>query len=254
MQKDIDLARADLFPQTSLSTSISAVDDITALSYQGAQGQINWLGSGNVSQVILGEPQFANVAIQKMLKKSEEYYLKQTQLDLIIDLTSAYLNVLQAQQNLRIQQQNVSVTKDNFDISKAKEAIGYIGASDLNRWKSELALGNINLNDAYATLRQAKFHLNQLLNRPINEPFNLEEVTLESQMLMISDGRLQLVDNYGTLDKFADFLVAEGMKKPARTGAGGYGHYRTKALGYVPRKGFLPASSLLDRASQPGLQ
>ena len=58
---------------------------------------------------------------------------------------------------MRIQNDNVGVTRENYDISKAKEAVGYSGASHLYRWQSELALKNIDLNDATAQLQQAKY-------------------------------------------------------------------------------------------------
>ena len=206
-QTDVDIANSDRAPQLDVSTSASVVDGLTALSYQGAQGEINWVASANVSQVIYSEPLLANIAIQKLLKKGEEYELQQAQMDLIIDVAEAYLNILQAQANLNIQQKNVEVTKENFNISKSKNAIGYEGAADLYRWEAELATKNIELNTAFARLQQAKFRLNQLLNRPINEPFSIQNETLQEQMLLITDGRLQLIDDYGDVYKFTDFIV-----------------------------------------------
>ena len=211
-QKDIDLAIADLFPQVDISSSYQVIDDITALSRQGSQGQFNWLAGGSFSQVVLSEPTFANVAIQRLLKKSAEMGMLQTQLDLVIDVSTAYLNYLQAKSNLDIQLQNVEVTRENYHIAKAKEAVGYSGASDLYRWEAQLASANIDLNDAVATLDQTRFQINQLLNRPIEQSFQIEDVSLEEQMIMISDERLDLIDNYGQLVKFANFLVDEAMQ------------------------------------------
>ena len=104
--------------------------------------------------------------------------LRQVQLDVVLETTTAFLGILQARSFVRIQNENVNVTKNNYDIAKAKESVGYSGASDLNRWASELALKNVDLTDAYAQLRQAQFNLNLLLNRPIKEVFRTEEVTL----------------------------------------------------------------------------
>ncbi len=204
---EIGIAKADLLPQIDASTSISVTDELTAFSRQGAQGRGNWILSGNLSQVVFAEPILANVAIQKMLKESEEKQLLQTQLDVVIDVTNAYMNILFAKSNLDIQQQNVERNKENYDISKAKEAIGYSGASDINRWEAELANSNIELNNAFAGLRQAKFQLNQLLNRPINEPIDIAEATIEESALIFADERMVFIDDYGSLDKFSNFLV-----------------------------------------------
>ncbi|MEM9822740.1 MAG: TolC family protein, partial [Bacteroidota bacterium] len=210
---EIDLAKADLLPQANVSTVVSASDELTTLSRQGAQGRANWLLNAELSQTVFAEPLLANVTIQKLLQKSEEQALLQTQLDVIIDVTSAYMNILFAKSNLNIQQQNVERNKENFDIAKAKEAIGYTGASDINRWEAELANANIELNNAFASLRQAKFQLNQLLNRPINEPVEIEDASLEASALLIADSRLDVIDNYGTLEKFSDFLVGYAMER-----------------------------------------
>lgn len=204
---EIGIAKADLLPQIDVSTSLSYTDELTALSRQGAQGRGNWLLSGSASQVVFAEPVLANVAIQKMLKESEEKQLLQTQLDVVIDVTNAYMNILFAKSNLNIQQQNVERNKDNFDISKAKEAIGSSGASDINRWEAELANANIELNNAFAALRQGKFQLNQLLNRPINEPVDISESTIAESMLILSDERMVFINDYGSLDKLSNFLV-----------------------------------------------
>lgn len=205
---EIGVAKADLFPQVDVSTSLSLTDELTAFSRQGAQGRANWILSGSLSQVVFAEPILANVAIQKMLKASEEKQLLQTQLDVVIDVTNAYMNILFAKSNLNIQQQNVERNKENYNISKAKEAIGYSGASDINRWEAELANANIELNNAFAGLRQAKFQLNQLLDRPINEPVDVAEATIQESMLIFSDERMVFINDYGSLDKFSNFLVA----------------------------------------------
>jgi len=207
---EIGIAKSDLLPQVEASTSLSMTDELTAFSRQGAQGRGNWILSGSASQVIFAEPILANVAIQKMLKESEEKQLLQTQLDVVIDVTNAYMNILFAKNNLNIQEQNVKRNKDNYNISKAKEAIGYTGASDINRWEAELANAKINLNNAFAGLRQGKFQLNQLLNRPINEPMDIADATIAESMIMITDERVNFINDYGTLDIFADFIVGYG--------------------------------------------
>ncbi len=204
---EIGIAKADLLPQVDASTSFSLTDELTTFSRQGAQGRANWILSGSASQVIFAEPVLANVAIQKMLKESEEKQLLQTQLDVVIDVTNAYMNILFAKSNLNIQQQNVERNKDNYNISKAKEAIGYTGASDINRWEAELANANIELNNAFAGLRQAKFQLNQLLNRPINEPVDITEATIAESKLIFADERMVFISDYGSLDKFSNFMV-----------------------------------------------
>lgn len=213
-QKEVGLALSDILPQIEASTSVVQLDSRTAANSFGSQGETNWFLNGSLSQVVLAEPALANIKIQKLLQAGEEYGLQQTQLDIVLDAATAFLNVLQARTGVEIQKENVQLTKENYDIARTKEAVGYSGASDINRWESELAQRNIQLNDAQAQYRQAVFALNQLLNREIAEGIQLENATLGQQLLMVTDNRiLDLVKDYGALAKFSDFLVQEGMER-----------------------------------------
>ena len=210
--KEVGLANATLRPQLDVSTSLSMIDELSSANSFGAQGRVNWVASGTFSQVVLSEPALANVAIQKFLQKSSDFELQQAQMDAVLDASSAYLNLLQALSLVKIQNENLLVTQENYDISKAKEAVGYSGASDIARWESELAQSNINLNNATAQLQQARFQVNQLLNRPIDEEFQVDTIALSESDLLVNDPRLlAAVSNYGVLQKFSDFLVREAM-------------------------------------------
>lgn len=211
-EKDVHLAKAELRPTVEASSSFSVIDDMSASTSFGTRGRLNWLASGTLSQIIYSEPALANVAIQKLLLENQREVFNQAELDLVLDAATVFLNVLQAKSFVRIQNENVKVTKNNLDIANAKEAVGYSGATDINRWRSELALANIDLNDAQAQLRQAQFALNQFLNYPIDDPFQTEDVSMGDQFLMVNDERiLGLVKDYGALQKYADFLVEEAL-------------------------------------------
>ncbi len=212
-QKDYQTAVSNLLPEISANTSFTGVDAQTASTSFGVQGRVGWLAGGSLSQVFFSEPVYANIKINKLLRESEKFALKETQLNAVLDASQAYLNVLLAKRNLRIQRENVLLTQENYDIANNKEAVGYTGASDLNRWISELANANINLNNAFAQKRQAEFQLNQLLNLPINQPFRTDSVDLEEPILLITDERIvEFVNDYGDLEVFGDFMVDEAFR------------------------------------------
>ncbi len=211
-QKDMQLARANYLPQVEGNATYSILDKRTAENSFGQQGRYTLSVGGTVSQIIFSEPAIANIQSQKLLQKGQEEGFRQVQLDVILDLATAYLNLLQANTLVEINIENVQVTKENYDIAQAKEAVGYTGATDINRWTSELAQRNIELRRAQAQFKQAQFQLNQLLNRPIDEAFNVEDITLQQQMLYVTDQRiLSLIQNYRDLKRFSDFLVEEAI-------------------------------------------
>ena len=156
-QKDVQLAKTEFLPQLNANSAVSLLDPNTAEGSFGTRGRVNWSVGSSLSQLVYSEPAIANLAIQKLLQEGEENGLQVTQLDVVLDAASAFLSVLQAKSFMDIQSSNVGVTLKNLDIAKAKDAVGYSGATDLNRWKSELALNKIDLNDAQTQFRQAKY-------------------------------------------------------------------------------------------------
>ena len=205
--QNLKIGQSDLYPQVDVSSVVNYTDEFTAFTRQGAQGRFNGLLSGNATQLIYSEPVLANNTINRYLEESEKLQLLETQLDVIVDVSAAYFNVLFAKNNLYIQQQNVERTKENYNISKTKEAIGYVGNSDINRWEAEMSNASIQLNDAVAQMRQAKYSLNGLLNKEIDSKFTVEEVGLAESAILITDDRMSQINNYGLLEKFSDFLV-----------------------------------------------
>ncbi|MEO1625503.1 MAG: TolC family protein [Bacteroidota bacterium] len=212
--KETGLAKAELLPSVSANGSLLALDENTVQNSFGSRGRLNLAVGAELSQLVYAEPALAGVAIQKLLQKGEQFGLETVQLDVTLDAASLYLNVLQAKSFMDVQAANLSVTRNNLDIARAKDAVGYTGATDLNRWKSELALGKIDLNDAQAQLEQAKYALNQYLNRPIDEAFEMEDIGVANDLLLVNDERLiSRINNEKELSQLADFLVKEALAR-----------------------------------------
>ncbi len=210
--QDVKLAKANLLPQLDVSSSVYLLDENTAGNSFGTRGRGNWVAGANLSQIVFAEPALANVAIQKLLQKGEEAGVNTTQLDVVLDAVEGYLNVLQAKSFMEIQSANVGVTKANLDVAQAKDSVGYSGATDMNRWVAQLALSQIDLNDAQTQFRQAKYALNQKLNKEIKADFEVEDISQNSNMLMVTDNRmLSKINNESELNQLSDFLVIEAM-------------------------------------------
>ncbi len=206
-------AGADLLPQVNGSSNFIRINDAQAQSSFGAQGLYNWSVAGTLSQVIVSEPAFANQAIQKLLQRSAELGFKATQLDVILEVSEAFLQVLQAKAALNIQNQNLEVTRENLNIALAKEQLGYSGQSDVLRLQSELAQRNIDLYEARATFNNARYRVNQLLNRPVDEVFEAEDIVDNQLRLQLIDERLDAaINNFQRLEVVADFLVEEALR------------------------------------------
>ena len=212
-EQEVAIAKSNYLPQVNASASALALDENTVRTSFGTRGYFNVSASATLEQLVLSEPALANIAIQKLLLASEEQALKQSELDVVLDISNAYLGILQGLALVELRNDNVQVTRKNYDIATAKEEVGYGGTSDVFRWQSELALDNVDLNTARAQYRQACFNINALLNRPIKESFEIADIELADSLLLVMDKRLfPLINNPGDLEVFADFLVEEAFK------------------------------------------
>lgn len=213
VEKDVALARSNYLPQLDASGLFTILDNNSVTQAFGFQGRYNLSATVNASQLILSEPALANIMIQKILLESQTQSQRQSELDIILDVTDAYLGILQASKIVELRNQNLTTTRANYNIAKAKEQVGYAGTNDVYRWESELALDNVDLNNAQADLESAKFNLNSLLNRPINEPFKLDDISMQDSVLLVMDKRLfPLINNPGDLELFSNFLVEESFQ------------------------------------------
>jgi len=210
---DVDVARSNLLPQLGAGTTMTVIDDQSVASSFGLQGRYNWTAAATIKQVVLSESAFANVAIQRLLAEGQEAALEASQLDVVLDVGTAYLSVLQAREFLRLQNENLNVTRANYDLAVNQQALGASAATDVYRWESELALGAINVNDAEAQLAQARYNLNQLLDRAVDTEFSLPAFSGQDSLLGIIGGTiLPVLRTPRDIDRLTDFLAAEARR------------------------------------------
>ncbi|MEO1436481.1 MAG: TolC family protein, partial [Bacteroidota bacterium] len=212
-EKNISIARSNYLPQADASGSVTFLDDNTIQQSFGTRARWNVDANISASQLLVSEPALANIAIQKYLLESQQAVLRQNELDVVQTVANAYLDILQATALVDLRNQNVNVTRTNYNIAQNKEQVGYSGTNDVYRFESELALDNVDLNTAQATLASAKFNLNQVLNRPIKEDFELEDVSTADSALQLLDTRVfNFIDDPGQLDEYSDFIVEEAFR------------------------------------------
>lgn len=212
VQKDVAIAKSNYLPQLEVKTTGLFLDPNTVNSSFGSKGSFNWSAGASFSQLIISEPAMANIAIQKLLLESQKQSEKQSEMDVVLDVSTAYFNYLQSASVVQLQNDNISVKQKNLDIAESKQKVGDSGVSDVYRWQTELALAHADLNNSVAQMRTARFNLNQILNRPVDEDFIVDAQELSEGFFNSFDRAfLNLVDNPGDLEKFSDFMVMESM-------------------------------------------
>jgi outer membrane protein len=209
-EKDVRIAKSNIYPHVDVSGSGIQLSENLVESSMGQKGEFTVTGSASLKQVVLSEPVFANIAIKKLAAENMKFYNEQTMLDIVSNVSNAYISLLFAKSNLQIQNENVNATMQNLQLAKVKEEAGQSGISDVNRWTSELNLNKMKLNDAYTLYRTNMYQINSLLNSPIDNSINTPDSNTIDKIIMLNQNILtQFFENPGLTEKYADFIIVE---------------------------------------------
>ena len=208
---DIDLARAALLPQIDSSVSASAraagIANINT-PQRSATGQFR------LNQIIYSDTAWANFQNSGKLQKALEYERDSIKLDIVLEASSAYLNILKAKTIEQIQKENVRRSRQNLELARVRESVGQSSRSDVYRWESEIATDKQEALAAEAARLQSELGLNRLLNRPQDDAFNMEDATINDPFLLISDKRFfKYVENQKKWFVFHDFMAELGLAR-----------------------------------------
>lgn len=251
-EKDIRIAKANVLPQVEVSGMGVQLSENLVESSMGQKGEYTITGSVSLKQVIYSEAAYANIALKKLMAESTKQGNRQTTLDIVLDVSQAYISLLFAKNNLQIKNENIKATLQNLELAKAKEKSGEGSVSDVNRWVSELNLGRMDLNDAEAGYKAAMYRLNELLNQPVGNTIatpdsaNIGETVIHNQQI------LDLYFNNPNLtEKYADFLINEMLThSPELQQLATAGEMIDRQKSMKIRQMYLPEVALIGSADQ----
>ena len=217
--EDIRLARASRLPALEAGVTGSAISRRAAESSFGLRPQRNVDGGLSLSQLIFSHEANANVSIQRSLQASREWDQAALELDVVLEAAEAYLNVLRGKSLEQVQQNNLDLTIASLRLAQERERIGAAGPGERLRLESELARRRAERINAYAARMAAEMSLNQVLDRPINEPFATPEAMLQGRALLEGSLATRYLADLGRIGTLGDFLadVAVGLAPEIRS-------------------------------------
>lgn len=251
-EKDIRIAKANVLPQVEvLGTAVQLSENLVESS-MGQRGEFTITGSVSLKQVIYSEAAYANIALKKLMAESTKQGNRQITLDIVLDVSQAYISLLFAKNNLQIKNENVSATLKNLELARAKEKSGEGSVSDVNRWISELNLGRMDLNDAEAGYKAAMYRLNELLNQPVGniiatpDSADVGETVIHNQQILDS-----WFNNLKLTEKYADFILEEMLiYSPELQQLATAGEMVDRQKSMKIRQMYLPEVALIGSADQ----
>lgn len=211
--EEVKIAKSGFLPDLSASATHTLLDKNTANISNGQNPSNKGAAGLQLSQVVYSENVTANKQIQELLLKASEAALDIQSLDIVLDVSTVYLNLMQAKTAENIQKQNLDVTRKNLELARISSSLGQSGPSDLYRWQGEIANAKSNLLNATAQRKQSELALNQILNAPIDEEFTTEEVDITDNRLVVNNEAIgRYVSNPRDFYQYADFMVEQAME------------------------------------------
>ena len=206
-------ARSNLLPQAEFQAGYTHVDPDLARYTFGLLPENQEYVGGRVQQLIWDDTAWANFAVQKHLQQARKENRSERTLDIVFAASRAFLGVLRAQTLLRTERENLFASRANLELARVRVAVGYSGRQEELRWRSRIARDKQAVIDAYVRVGIAQQTLNQIMNRPIEEDFSVQEATLaEYGFVFGNPALLPYIDSPAENQIFRNFMVEVGLE------------------------------------------
>jgi outer membrane protein len=174
-------ARAQRFP--SLNASVSQNFNWSRSTQEIASGYSGINGS-NVS-VNSGVTIFNGSKLTNQIKQAEldiqggQYFLETTKESISLSILDAYLQVLYAEEQVKNSEKQIVSTESQLNLAAERLAMQVISRADYSQVKSQLASEKLILANSNSQLAIAKVNLEQLMELPVSDDFNIAHPDLQ---------------------------------------------------------------------------
>jgi outer membrane protein len=159
----VENVNGDYLTNTSLSNSYSLGDSLTLFD---------------------GLSNYYAIKQSKLQTQEASLNAQTAENDIVVSLINAYLEWLYARENLEIYQQTAATSKANVELSQRLLQAGSITKSDFSQVKAQYSTDLYNVVTAQNTLESRKLALKQLLELPLDEPFELVVPDLQEETIL----------------------------------------------------------------------
>jgi len=209
-ERSIDEAQGALLPRLDASLSADWIDPDGATA-RTPERSMTW--SATLSQSIFDEASWSSVTVRQHVRNATKHSNDSSELDAIRAATVAYLNVLSAKTAERIQGEDLKSTREHLAFARVRVKLGTGRQSEILRFETSLVAARTNLLTSVANRHLAEIELNRLLNRPLEEPFDVADVSLDDSQLMAGGELLsRYMADERRFELLRSFLVEEGVR------------------------------------------
>lgn len=211
--EDVVSARSNLRPQFEASLQGREIDEDRAEASGAVAAHYESSASLTMRQLLYSEPARSNVRIQKLLQEAREVEHETAVLDIVLDTSVGYLNLLRSDALARIRKEDLALTRSNLERARTRVDLGAANRSEELRWESEIAKAQSQLVNANVGVSQARVGLSQLVNQPLESRYKPLHLSLGDPNFLISNPRLlRYIGSPASVKILRDFLVQEGVR------------------------------------------
>jgi len=174
-------SRNNLLPAIngSVTEGLSVGRMISPVTEQYGTGTV-WSTSAGISmtQNLFNGLQYLNAIKQnELIHRSSKFDLEDAKFNLTISIVNAYLQILYTSEAIKIAQNQVSADSIQLQTTSDLEYVGKKTESDLLQIRSQLTSDKYTLVNATSQWKIAKVNLQQYMNIPVSESFDIEYTT-----------------------------------------------------------------------------
>lgn len=211
--EDISVARSNLLPQLDVSLDGREIDEDRAEASNGNAAHYQSSASLELNQLVYSERALANLRIQKLLQAGRALEHEASVLDVVLDTTTAYLDLLRALELARIRNDDLAFTKSNLERARTRVQLGAANRAEVHRWESQLATARSLLIEANVSVSQARVALSRLVNKPLETRFDTTSPSLSDPYFLVSDKRfLRYISTPASVRVLREYMVQEGLR------------------------------------------
>ncbi len=256
--EDYRKAKARLLPQVEVGSLSRIIDEDRGRASFGLEPERAVFGSAKANQVLYSNRLMGNVCVQRDLQRARCDVLRSQELDTVLDVSRAYLNLLRAHTLENIQRNNLKFTRSNLRVAQQRKQVGIASASEVYRWESQIASNRTEVVKAHYAIRSLEVILNRLMNRCQEAPIAVDEVSLDEPYWLIeADWFDRHVSSDRGVTLLSDFAVCESLRlSPEIHQMRDQLRARAHALGIATRAFWTPdfilAAEFRDRVAEGG--
>jgi outer membrane protein TolC len=178
-----NIGTAGMLPTVSFNAGGTWAGNTTNQRYQtGLEINRSGVRSSNMNAGILlnwtvfdGLTMFANKDRLNTLDEQSRYVLRTQIENVVTQITAAYFEVVRQKQQINAINENIKTYQERLDIAQARVDIGKAAMPELLQARIDFNEEKTLLINAQTALANAQSQLNQLLNQPVENTFEVEE-------------------------------------------------------------------------------